>query len=200
MASSDTASLPGEAAQALVRREPAIPNGTLGMLIFVTAEAMLFAGLISAHTIAESNSVAGWPPIDQPRLPVGETAFNTAALLLSGLMLFLAKRSHDRDPAKGARPMLAAILLGAFFVLFQGGEWVALVGEGLTLTLSNYSAFFYLIVGTHAVHAISALMVLVYAFVQLRRGLMTPGLFGATAVLWYFVVAVWPFLYAQVYL
>ena len=33
------------------RREPLVPNGVMGMLIFVIAESMLFAGLISAFTI-----------------------------------------------------------------------------------------------------------------------------------------------------
>ena len=49
------------------------------------------------------------------------------------------------------------MLLGAFFVLFQGVEWVALLREGLTLTSSTHGAFFYLIIGTHALHAVVAL-------------------------------------------
>ena len=70
------------------RRVPAIPSAVLAMLIFVVAEVMFFAGVLSAYTIVKSGTLPGmWPPPGQPRLPAGETAFNTAALLMSGVVL-----------------------------------------------------------------------------------------------------------------
>ncbi|MGB5702243.1 MAG: cytochrome c oxidase subunit 3, partial [Polyangiales bacterium] len=68
-----------------VRREPVVPSGVLGMLMFVATEIMFFSGLISAFVIGKSNAIGGWPPPGQPRLPVEETALNTAALLASGV-------------------------------------------------------------------------------------------------------------------
>jgi len=44
----------------------------------------------------------------------------------------------------------AALVLGAFFVVGQGLEWLALLRHGLTLTSSQLGSFFYLIVGLHA--------------------------------------------------
>lgn len=41
-------------------RAPMIPHGFLGMLIFVVAETMLFAGLISAFSIIKSGAPV-WP-------------------------------------------------------------------------------------------------------------------------------------------
>jgi heme/copper-type cytochrome/quinol oxidase subunit 3 len=38
------------------RRNPVVPNGVLGMLIFVVAEVMLFAGLTSAFTIIRASA------------------------------------------------------------------------------------------------------------------------------------------------
>ena len=183
------------------------------MAIFVVAETMFFAGLISAFVIAKANQVA-WPPVGQPRLPIAETAFNTAALLASGIFLVIAARAFSQDltraqtqvvdiqnPAASARtPMLISILLGAFFVLFQGGEWIALLGEGLTITSSQHGSFFYLIVGMHGLHAVGALILLAYAYAQLLGGALTPSLFGAGQVFWYFVVGLWPILYWLVYL
>ena len=78
------------------RREPGRPrqivsSGVLGMLLFVFTEAMLFAGMISAHAIVKSRAAGQmWPPFGQPRLPVESTALNTAALLASGLILVIA--------------------------------------------------------------------------------------------------------------
>ena len=50
------------------RRAPVLPNGVLGMLIFVATEIMFFSGLISAFVIGKSNAIGGWPPPGQPRL------------------------------------------------------------------------------------------------------------------------------------
>jgi heme/copper-type cytochrome/quinol oxidase subunit 3 len=170
------------------------------MLIFVFVELMLFAGMISAFLIAGSSSVLGWPPPGQPRLPIEETAFNSVALLTSGVALWMAGRAYRRERRSARTPLLAAIGLGAFFVCFQGIEWVALIREGLTLTSSTHGSFFYLIVGTHALHAIGALGGLVYAFLRLRRRLLNHSTLAAASVFWYFVVGVWPILYVVVYL
>ena len=96
--------------------------------------------------------------------------------------------------------MLIALGLGIFFVLFQGFEWVQLIREGLTLSSSILGSFFYLMVGMHAAHALAAIGLLGYATVRLRSGWLTPSLFGAAEVFWFFVVGVWPILYGVVYL
>ena len=176
-------------------------NAVFGMAIAVFVEVMLFAGFISAFVIVRSGAAPGlWPPPDQPRLPVATTAFNTALLLASGVVLFLAQRAFPRRGARGAvRPMGIAILLGGLFVLFQGVEWVRLIGQGLTLTSSQLGAFFYLIVGAHALHAVAALAALVVFWRALRADRLSPSAFGAVQLFWYFVVLMWPVIYWQVY-
>jgi heme/copper-type cytochrome/quinol oxidase subunit 3 len=181
------------------RREPLVPNGVMGMLIFVVAESMLFAGLISAFTIIRSGASV-WPPPDQPRLPLEETALNTLALLASGVLLYVASRRYQRDRESARAPLLASMLLGAFFVLFQGAEWIALIRQGLTLTSSPLGSFFYLIVGIHGLHAIAALLLLVHTWVRIQRGWLAASQLAAAQVFWYFVVGVWPILYGVVYL
>jgi cytochrome c oxidase subunit III len=186
------------------RRQPPVPNAVLGTLVFVFTELMFFAGLISAHTIAESNDILGWPPIGQPRLPIEETAVNTMALLLSGALVVWAGQSHRRDPERGHRRTLAllgaGIALGAFFVFAQGLEWAALIREGLTLTSNTHGSFFYLIVGAHAFHAIAAIGVLAWALAALVRRRLTATALTSVQVFWLFVVGVWPILYWKVYL
>ncbi|MBW2243833.1 MAG: heme-copper oxidase subunit III [Deltaproteobacteria bacterium] len=181
------------------RRPAPVSNGVLAMLIFVIAETMLFAGFISAFTIIRSSAMQ-WPPPDQPRLPVEATAVTTLALLASGVLLLMAHRAfHGGNRARTRTPLMAAFGLGAFFVLFQGFEWVRLIAQGLTLTSSNLGSFFYLIVGIHALHAIGALGLLAYACVRLQRGWLTASVFGAAEVFWLFVVGIWPVLYGVVY-
>jgi len=180
------------------QREPVVANGVLGMLIFVFTEGMVFAGLISGFTIIRAQAIV-WPPPGQPRLPIEETALNTAALMLSGFSLYWAQRCFRRDPRTALRPLLVTLLLGSFFVCFQGVEWVRLIGAGLTMTSSTLGSFFYLIVGLHALHAVAAIALLAYVYARLRRGWLSAGSLASAAVLWYFVVGVWPVLYGVVY-
>lgn len=175
-------------------------NSTLlGMIMFCFVEAMFFAGLISAFTIVKSNAVE-WPPPGQPRLPVESTLLNTVALLLSGVAMFYAGRVFRKNRSAALLPMGIAILLGAFFVAFQGYEWLQLLREGLTLTSSQHGSFFYLIVGMHAAHAVIALGVLVWAWQRLAGLALPYGSFAGVSVFWYFVVGLWPILYWRVYL
>jgi cytochrome c oxidase subunit 3 len=171
------------------------------MALFVFVEVMMFAGMISAYLIVELSAMPGlWPPPDQPRLPVERTLVNTAALLASGVTMFVAWRAFRSGSRTAGRWLLATILLGAFFVAAQGAEWAALLRQGLTIRSSQLGAFFYLIVGAHAAHAIAAIVTLASCWPALRAGRLTASRFGAAQVFWYFVVLVWPLLYWLVYL
>jgi cytochrome c oxidase subunit 3 len=184
-----------------MRRPKLMADGVMGMLIFVFTEIMMFAGLISAHAIVRSQ-VAGemWPPYGQPRLPVQETAVNTAALLVSGIVLVFAQLAFRKEPSRARLPILLALLLGLVFVGAQGTEWVALLGEGLTIQSSTYGGFFYLIVGAHGVHAIAAILALGWACYELHKRRLTSSQIATVSVFWYFVVLLWPILYLNVYL
>lgn len=199
--SSTSATYPAHGRPAPRRREPLVPNGILGMLIFIFTEVMFFSGLVSAHAIVKSQAAGQmWPPYGQPRLPVEETALNSLALLVSGVVLVLAWFAFRREKSAARIPLFMSMLLGITFVGFQGVEWAALLAEGLTMQSSTYGAFFYLIVGTHALHAVGALGGLFWAFHRLDRGSLTAEQLGTVSAFWYFVVLVWPALYWTVYL
>jgi heme/copper-type cytochrome/quinol oxidase subunit 3 len=141
-----------------------------------------------------------WPPPGQPRLPFERTAINTAALLASGVLLWMANRAWRLTPKIARRYLEASIVLGVAFVWLQGIEWVRLIHEGLTLTSSSHGSFFYLIVGTHALHAFVAIGVLLWVYAQMRGNRLRDDVFTATQIFWYFVVALWPIIYLRVYL
>jgi heme/copper-type cytochrome/quinol oxidase subunit 3 len=196
-----SATYPMEQTPAPARREPVISNGVLGMLVFIFTEMMFFAGLISAHSIVRSQAAGQmWPPFGQPRLPVQETAVNTAALLVSGIVLVLAWFAFRRERSSARIPLALSILLGGVFVTFQGMEWLALLQEGLTIQSSSYGGFFYLIVGAHAAHALGAIAALVWAWIRLDKDRLTSTQLATVSAFWYFVVLVWPVLYVKVYL
>lgn len=196
--SAESATLP---AKRPAKREPVIPNGVLGMMIFIFTEIMFFSGLISAHTIVKSQAAGQmWPPYGQPRLPIEETALNSLALLVSGMVLVFTWFAFKRDPGQARIPLLLSIILGGIFVGFQGAEWAALLADGLTMQSSSYGGFFYLIVGTHAIHAVGALIALLWTYDKLNKDELRSSQLATVSAFWYFVVLVWPILYWQVYL
>jgi cytochrome c oxidase subunit 3 len=185
---------------ATVTRREVVPSSVLGVLLLAASELMFFAGLFSAYTISRAGSAPGmWTLPGAPRLPAAATAVNTAALLASGILVLVAQRQQQRRAGSGARTLFAAWALGAMFVVLQGREWVALLSQGLTMFSGGLGAFFYLIVGTHALHAVAALIGLGVAWWRMTRGTLTPGFFLGAQTFWYFVVGIWPIIYARVY-
>lgn len=178
---------------------PRLTNGVIAVILVVVTETMLFAGLISAHVQFIADQVGEiWPPLDQPRLPVAETAAGSMSLLVSGCALLWAQLAFRSGSRRAASALTTALLLAAFFVVFQGVQGVGLIRAGLDFS-SAYGAFFYLIVGSHAAHAAAALAGLGWAWVRLRRGALAGGPFMTVQVFWYFAVLAWPVIYFQLY-
>lgn len=184
----------------MAARREVIPASVLGTLLFIGAEIMFFAGLISAFTISRAGARPGvWSIPTEPLLPVTGTLINTAALVASGGLTVAAGRQFARRSPAASRTLGVAWLLGAAFVGLQGREWVGLLSQGMTMFSSRLGAFFYLIVGAHGLHAVGALIALGLAWRRLRRGTLTPGFFLGAQTFWYFVVGLWPIIYARVY-
>ncbi len=179
-----------------------LPNAILGTLIFLGAEAMFFAGLISAYLVLRAGSLA-WPPPGQPRLPVALTGANTAVLLCSGFAMQRALAALRGGSVVALRRWLAAATaLGAIFLAVQGTEWIRLLGYGLRVTSGPYGATFYTLIGAHGLHVLGGLLVLLTVLVQAHRSEL-PGrqrtAIEACRLYWLFVVGVWPVLYLLVY-
>jgi cytochrome c oxidase subunit 3 len=188
----DTLTTPGA-------RPALVSNQVLGMIILVATEMMFFAGLISAFLIGKAGARV-WPPADQPRLPVAATAVLTAVLLASGLLLYLVDARRDLAGRRLHTLLPWSLSLGALFVGLQGVEWARLVHYGLTMTSSTYGAFFYVVVGAHALHVLAGIIALAWVAVRLETGRLPWETFRAVRIFWYFVVGLWPVLYALVYL
>ena len=182
---------------------PPISNAPLGMVIFLGAEGMFFAGLIVAFLAFRLGSPA-WPPVGQPRLPIGVTGVNTAILLFSAYPMvraWLAIRQGNRRGLAGG--LLLTALLGTTFLGVQGYEWARLLHFGLTLSTGTYGSTFYTLIGCHGAHVLGAVAWLLIVLIG-----VTGNRFSAERHLpvqlcgmyWFFVVGLWPILFALVYL
>jgi heme/copper-type cytochrome/quinol oxidase subunit 3 len=184
------------------RAKSPVSSGVVGMLLFIVTEVMFFGALISAYLVIRAG-LDEWPPWGQPRLPVETTAFNTLVLLVSGLLMAYSRNLLQKNEfTQGRRWLGFSILLGTFFLISQGYEWVQLIKYGLTISSSVYGGLFYLIIGAHGFHVIGTLAFLIYAWKRLGASVnpLTPEGLLPVQLLWYFVVCVWPALYVLVYL
>ena len=188
-----------------VHARPPLSNARLAVLVLLGAETMLFSGLIGAFLVFRVGNVT-WPPpahigLELPRVVTG---INTALLLLSGYTMFQAHRAIQKDMVKQLRNwLLITGVLGLLFLAVQGSEWVQLIRNGLTLQSGVYGGIFYVLIGCHALHVLTAVIWLFVVF-----GMAIAGRFSAEryvgvdtcTIYWIFVVALWPILYVLVYL
>jgi cytochrome c oxidase subunit III len=178
-------------------------NAWLGVLVFLGAEAMFFAGLIGAYLVFRVASPI-WPPPFQPRLPTGVTGVNTVILLASAVTIRLGIRAvRAGNVQRMIRLLGVTASLGAAFLAIQGYEWFRLIQFGLTVSSSVYGGLFYTLIGFHGLHVAGALIWLLVVFVLAKQGrfskdrhigIQTCGMY------WTFVVGLWPVLYGLVYL
>jgi cytochrome c oxidase subunit 3 len=186
-----------------IERVPPIASTRIAMIALMTSELMLFAGLVGMYIVVRG-SVTVWPPADQPRLPILVTTLNTFVLFGSLVPMTTALRAIARDDRDGAaRALGITALLGTTFLAVQGFEWTRLVHHGLTLASSQYGAAFYVLIGCHAAHVLAAVVWLVTVTLLAHRGRFTAKRHAGLemcGIYWYFVAALWAFLFPLVYL
>ena len=104
-----------------------IDRQTLGILLFIVSEVMLFGSFFAAYFfIRVVANVGPWPP-DGLTLPVSVAGVNTAILVLLELHGPLGARvDPSREPARDVHGPRAHLLLGATFLFIQINEYAHL--------------------------------------------------------------------------
>ncbi len=191
---------PSRAAAARRRRQSPLDDRVFGMLIFVATEVMFFTALISAFVVIKAG-VEPWAPPPGVRLPVLATAGNSLLLVLSAVLLHQAGRGFSSAglTARVQSLLGGAALLGGLFVAFQGYEWLRLIDYGLTMTSGIFGGCFFLLIGTHGIHAAVAAVAMFWLYLLGKRYRLGLEHVRAMQVFWYFVVGIWPVLYGLVY-
>jgi len=173
-----------------IRREPLDADGVamLGTWVALAPIAMLFLAFVSAFIVRRGLG-EGWTAIRLPAL----VWVNTAVLLTSSFTLELARHASRRG-GKDAGWMGRTLLLGGMFLAGQTVAWKMLFGAGVSLGLTPYGSFFYLLTGCHAVHLAGGLLALAAAALWPRDGtrkLSRHGAIRVCAIYWHFMTIVW---------
>jgi heme/copper-type cytochrome/quinol oxidase subunit 3 len=162
------------------------------MVLVITTESVIFAGLISSYFYLRATSPDGWPPDGLPIPPLMPIGAFSIVLIASSLPVHFALRAIRAGHLTRMRVLLAiGFLMGAAFLGYTVYDFA---NADFPLDVNAYSSIFHTTIGLHALHVLVGLML---SFgVQLkaatsrisRRRHLTVEIF---VLYWHFVDAVW---------
>ncbi len=175
----------------------------IGVVSFISSEAVFFAALIIAFLAYRTASVSG---PGQESLAVLRTGLFSIALWASSGTIFLAERHlHNGDRRGFRRWLLLTIVLGAVFLLGQMLEYRSLYDEGIHVGVNLFTSSFFTLTGFHGAHVMFGLLALsIILILALYQSRFDPfahrSSIRAIAIYWHFVDIVWVVIFTVVYL
>jgi cytochrome c oxidase subunit 3 len=173
---------------------------TLGMLLFIVSEIMLFGAFFTAYFFIRVVNDAGWFPVDGKDLPVAVAGVNTAILLSSSFTMHWALEGARNENRRALLVgLVTTALLGLSFLTIQINEYVHL---GFAPHDNAQASIFYGLTGLHGAHVFVGLSLLTMATVRAfrghysakeHRGVEVPGIY------WHFVDVMWVFVFSTLY-
>jgi cytochrome c oxidase subunit 3 len=181
-----------------------IDRQTLGILLFIVSEVMLFGAFFASYFFLRVVAAEGepWPP-DGFELPVAVAGVNTAILVTSSVTVHWALESVRRDQRRGLLLGLAATwLLGFTFLFIQINEYVHI---GFSARDGAFGSIFYGLTGLHGAHVFVGLMLLSFANIRAWRGHFGPKAkdhlgVEVPGIYWHFVDGMWIIVYTTIYI
>ena len=178
-----------------------VDSATLGMLLFIASEIMLFGSFFTIYFFVRVvNNAPEWPP-EGFHLPVFVAGVNTAILLTSSFTMHWALQAIKRGNRAGLQAGLVLTLaLGLVFLLTQMREYSRI---GFSPNDGAFGSVFFGLTGLHGAHVFVGLTILTFATIRAFRGHFTaeahhgveiPGIY------WHFVDVMWIVVYTTVYI
>ena len=189
---------------------------SVGTIIWLSSELMFFAALFAMYFTIRSVDKGLGQPWPQAHLDLTLASINTTVLLLSSvtcqLGVFAVERGQIRRTGSvfnvarwGLREWyVLTFVMGLYFVLGQGYEYLALIRDGVTLQSSNYGSVFFLTTGFHGLHVTGGLFAFIfllgrtYAAKRFTHEQQTSAI--VVSYYWHFVDVVWIGLFTTIYL
>jgi cytochrome c oxidase subunit 3 len=163
------------------RVEPISTPARTGVWVGIAAITLMFAAFTGAMVVRRTE--ADWLHFRLPPI----LYVNTLVLLASSATL---ERSRARLEA-GTQWLAITLGLGLLFVLGQILAWRNLAAQGLFLSTSPSSAFFYVFTAVHGAHLLGGVAALAYVLGRARRPSTFAGALDAAALYWHFLAALW---------
>jgi cytochrome c oxidase subunit 3 len=189
---------------------------SVGTIIWLSSELMFFAALFAMYFTIRSVDKGLGQPWPQANLDLTLASINTTVLLLSSvtcqLGVFAVERGQIRRTGSvfnmarwGLREWyVLSFLMGLYFVLGQGYEYLALIRDGVTLQSSNYGSVFFLTTGFHGLHVTGGLFAFIFLLGRTYAAKRFTHEQQVSAIVvsyyWHFVDVVWIGLFTTIYL
>jgi cytochrome c oxidase subunit III len=180
-------------------RSSRVEAPTLGMLLFIISEVMIFGAFFTAYFFLRVVDHNPWPAAGT-HLPEAVAGINTAILLSSSLTIHWALVSIKNGNRWGLRAgMLTTFLLGLTFLTVQINEYVHI---GFAPHDAAQGSIFYALTGLHGAHVFIGLVMLLVVTIRAFRGHYSPeshqGM-EVPGIYWHFVDIMWVVVYTTVY-
>lgn len=160
---------------------------------FLVSVFMIFAGFTSGYIVRRADG--NWLEFVLPNGFI----YSTILVLLSSATMFWAVKAARKDNLERVKIAISlTILLGVGFILAQLNAYNQLVDMGLFLVGNPSSSFLYIITGMHALHIVSAIIVLFVIFANVfRYKVHSKNMMGLRlgSMFWHFLGALWIYLY-----
>ena len=172
---------------------------TLGMLLFIISEVMIFGAFFTAYFFIRVVSHDPWPAAGTD-LPEAVAGVNTAILLSSSLTIHWALVSIKNGNRFGLKAgMLTTFLLGLTFLCVQINEYVHI---GFSARDDAFGSIFYGLTGLHGAHVFVGLTILLIMTIRAFRGHFSPEEHHGIeigGIYWHFVDVMWIIVFTTVY-
>jgi cytochrome c oxidase subunit III len=180
-----------------------IDRQTLGILLFIVSEVMLFGAFFASYFFLRVVVDPGsWPP-EGFTLPKEVAGINTAILVSSSFTIHYALESIRHGNRAGLKlGLVATWLLGATFLFIQMNEYAHI---GFSARDFSFGSIFYSLTGLHGAHVFVGLLLLTFATIRAFRGHFGPGAkdhlgVELPGIYWHFVDIMWIVVYVTVYI
>ena len=181
-----------------------IPNGKLGIWLFLASEVMLFGALFSTYILLRVGADV-WPHGYQ-ELSVPMATFNTMVLIASSVTMVMAWASLKMDQFSRFRIYLGStILLAIVFLIVKYFEYGHHFHAQEFPRTNTFYAIYFTLTGLHGLHVLGGILANTYLLLPgSRLWKKEPERFTNrieyAGLYWHFVDLVWIFLFPSLYL
>ncbi len=190
-------------AQTIAETNTGIPNGKLGMWVFLASEVMLFGGFISSYVILRTGSDNFIIPA-RDLLGIPLATLNTFVLITSSVTMVLALDAIQKGNQKGLiRNLIATIFLAFCFLAIKSYEYPHKWHQGITISSGLFGSFYFTLTGLHMLHVIGGIGFISYILHNAKKGHYSPEHHERVeyaGLYWHFVDLVWVILFPIFYL
>jgi len=179
------------------------PPGDLAIWVFILAELLVFGIFFAAYAFTRMNNVELFNEF-QLHLDRQAALINTLALITSSYFVVRAAAAiKEGDRRYCVRWMLAAMVMGAVFLVVKFGEYAHHFGEGVDLSTNTFFMFYLSLTFFHFMHVIMGMVILAAVAIKTHQGGYSASNHTGVhtgASYWHMVDLVWLILFPLVYI